>query len=509
MDKSKSNLWFSLGIVGLISACMSVSQAPVEVVDRGLIIHNVNVVNTRDGSITPNRAIVIRDGKIHKITASASIRVTGTAQGVDGLGKYLVPGYLDMHTHAIFEEDKQPSAWPLLIAHGITGIREMAGSAALIQRARQVNVESAAGRLLAPEILSIPGAIFAGQAPAPAAATQFVQQQKADGADFIKVVAGGRASILAILDEAKAQGLGVAGHLVPSVSALESSNAGWKAIEHLGSGWGFLLDCANDEINIRQALMTGQGARPPFPPTFTLTPRLYDSSLNAPFYQRIFDSYNEAKCQTLAQAFAKNGTWHVPTLIRLRTMSFSDEPQYREDPNLQYVDKTARALWEKLAKDYSANVSSSAASTVRQFYSLQLKATELLKENGVKILSGSDLGGIWVIPGVSLHQEFAELAAAGLTPLEVLQSTTLNGAEFLGKLASMGTIEAGKHADLVLLEANPISSVANLSKISAVVLKGKFLPKEALEKLKSDTALSLSNQPLKNLSAALDPNHRH
>ena len=114
-----------------------------------------------------------------------------------------------------------------------------------------------------------------------------------------------------------------------------------------------------------------------------------------------------------------------------------------------------------------------------------------------------------MIPGVSLHQEFAELAAAGLTPLEVLQSTTLNGAEFLGKLASMGTIEAGKHADLVLLEANPISSVANLSKISAVVLKGKFLPKEALEKLKSDTALSLSNQPLKNLSAALDPNHRH
>jgi hypothetical protein len=149
----------------------------------------------------------------------------------------------------------------------------------------------------------------------------------------------------------------------------------------------------------------------------------------------------------------------------------------------------------------------SAVSTLHQFYTLQKKVTKLMKQNGVKMLAGSDLGGIWVIPGISPHQEFRELAAAGLTPLEVLQMKTLNGAQFLGREAAMGTVDIGRNADLVLLDANPIEDVANLNKIAAVVLNGKYLSEVALDKLKSDVAAAYAGQSVEHLSTVLDPSH--
>ena len=133
----------------------------------------------------------------------------------------------------------------------------------------------------------------------------------------------------------------------------------------------------------------------------------------------------------------------------------------------------------------------------------------MLKRNGVKILAGSDLGGIWVIPGFSLHQEFHELANAGLSPLEVLQATTLNAAEFLHRETTMGTVDQGKDADLVLLDANPIVDVANLDKISAVLVNGRYFPRQSLDKMKIGVAEAYASQPLKSLSAATDPTHVH
>jgi imidazolonepropionase-like amidohydrolase len=100
-----------------------------------------------------------------------------------------------------------------------------------------------------------------------------------------------------------------------------------------------------------------------------------------------------------------------------------------------------------------------------------------------------------------------ELAAAGFSPLEILQATTLNGARFVGREATMGTVEQGKNADLVLLDANPTADVANLDKISAVVLKGKYYSRAALDRLLSDVAAAYAAAPLKELSTALDPTH--
>lgn len=418
-----------------------------------------------------------------------------------------MPGYLDMHTHALPNADKQPSVWPLLLASGITGIREMGGSPELIQRAKGLNADSAAGRVDAPEIVQIPGDILIGIMSAEQAIAR-VQQQKAMGADFIKLVVANRDGTLGVIAEGKKNGLAVAGHLPLAIRAQEASDAGWKSVEHLGSGMGNGLDCAADEADVRRAVLTGGGAPPVMSPLAIISPLLY-RELDAKFYQRVYNSYDEGKCTALARTFASNGTWQVPTLIRLRTAAFSDDQQYRASPDLAYVDKATRALWEQLAQQFPTKVSPASAATFRQYYGLQQKLVKLYSMNGVKMLAGSDLGGIWVVPGVSLHQEFRELAAAGLSPLHILQMATLNGAEYLGREASMGTVEAGKNADLVLLDANPVEDAANLSRIAGVFRNGKYLSKLTLDGMKRAVAEGYQSQPMKGADSVIDKSHVH
>ena len=491
----------------LLAGCAQTGPAPEEI-SGGILISNVTVVDTRDGTLRSAQAIHIDGGRIRRIAPNAVLRVGSGVRTVDGSGKFAVPGFLDMHTHAMVAADRSPSYWPLLIANGVTGVREMAGSPELIQRVRALNAQSQAGVVMAPEVLMIPGRLVAGLAPTPAAVAGVVQQNKADGADFIKLVGASRPATLALLAEAKVQGLTVAGHLPLGLSALEASAAGMRAIEHYGAGLGVLLDCAGEEERIRTALLGGEGAKPPPGPLFVLTPMLF-RELDAPFYRRVLDSYSAAKCRNLARSFVQNQTWQVPTLIRLKTMQQSDDPVFRGAASLKYMDKATRALWEQLAKQYGRDISPQAAATFRAFYDQQLKLTALMAAEGVPMLAGSDLGGIWVVPGFSLHQEFLELAAGGLNPLQVLQATTLNGARFLGRQAAMGRVAEGFNADLVLLDANPLQDVAHLSRIHAVFLKGRHLDRAALDGMLGDVADALERQPIHAASHALDPNHTH
>ena len=149
-----------------------------------------------------------------------------------------------------------------------------------------------------------------------------------------------------------------------------------------------------------------------------------------------------------------------------------------------------------------------ARAILQEYYGLRLKVTKLMKQNGVSILAATDLGGGHVIPGFSLRQEFKELAAAGLTPLEVLQATTLNAARFLNRESSMGAVEIGKNADRVLLDANPMESVANLDRIFAVVNKGRYLARSALDNILADVAAAYAALPQEqDLTKAYDPHH--
>jgi hypothetical protein len=399
-----------------------------------VVLNGVTIVDTRTGALTPNQAIVIDGGKIVKIGNAGSFATRGTGKVVDARGKYVVPGFMDMHIHAVDTANLHPSFFPLLIANGVTAFREESVTPANVELGKKVNEDAAAGRIDAPEV------IFSG----------------------------------------------VEMHLKPNLSAMETSNAGSPSMDHLGAGVGLILDCSTDEQAIRADYLT-KLLKPPFPPNYVLNPRAFDGAATAGIYQRVLDTYSEPKCVALSKAFARNQTWQTLTLIRLRTQDWGNDPVYRDDPNLKYVDKATVALWDKLG-DQFATLPAAAVATLHNYYGLQKQVSKLMQQNGVPILAGSDVGGVWLIAGFSLHQEFHQLADAGLTPLQVLQATTLNPAEFLNRQTTMGTVDEGKNADLVLLDSNPIADVSNLDKISGLVLRGRYFSSEALEKMKSDVA---------------------
>jgi imidazolonepropionase-like amidohydrolase len=171
-----------------------------------------------------------------------------------------------------------------------------------------------------------------------------------------------------------------------------------------------------------------------------------------------------------------DGTWHCPTLIRERTSELSDAAEFRDDPNLSLMDDKTVSEWRAAAGKFGALPAETKA-TYRDAYDLQLRLTKLLDDAGVKLLAGSDsCGAIWEVPGYSLHQEFDELARAGLSPLRVLQTVTLDAAEFLGRSKTLGTVEEGKQADLVLLDASPVDSVQHLHGLAGVVRAGRYHP---------------------------------
>jgi hypothetical protein len=421
-------------ILSMAALCQNAGAQTTVKVDAGIVLTDVTVVNTATGALAPHRNVIIENGKIKMITPSRVV-ASGSAQIVNMSGKFVVPGFVDMHAHAVDTANLNPSYFPLLLANGVTAVREESVVPPLVELAKKVNAESAVGQLLAPEI------IFQG----------------------------------------------VEEHQPQNMSAFDASSSGkMPSFDHLGAGLGLVLDCSIDSDAIRKAVLT-QGYKVAMPPPmeFILNPRAFDGAANAPFYQRVIDTYSDTRCKSLAETFAKNNTWQTLTLIRLRTQDYGNDPMYRNNPNLQYVSKERRATWDALGDKFAALTPETVA-TLQKYYELQKRVSKLMSDNGVKILAGSDVGGVWLIAGFSLHQEFRELAAAGLTPLQVLQSTTSNAAEFLSRQATMGSVDEGKNADLVLLDANPVLDAGNLDKISGVVIHGKYLSKAELEKMKSD-----------------------
>jgi imidazolonepropionase-like amidohydrolase len=323
-----------------------------------------------------------------------------------------------------------------------------------------------------------------------------VDKQKAEGADFIKTIDVTPQVFFAAMDEATKNGLLYDGHLSPGVDAVKASEAGMRVIEHLGPMEMILLSCSTDEGAIRQAMAAraAAAAQAPAPPAaMTLNKaatsdpvlmRTLADPTSLSRTQHIIDTYSEEKCRKVAQVFAMHQTWQVPTLIRLRTSEFGDDPLYRNDPNLKYVGPATRQLWDSVAQKFTATMNPADRATLKQMFALQMKVTKLFSDSGVPMLAGSDFGGIWLVAGFSLHQEFDLLAQAGLTPLQVLQMTTLDGAKLLGREARAGSVEEGKDANLVVLDANPVATVANLHGIYAVVRGGKLYSREALDGLK-------------------------
>jgi len=451
-----------------------------------VVLRGVTVVSTRDGSLTPDMDLVLADGRIAEIkpATDGGEGAGGTAETVDAAGKFVVPGFLEMHTHVLGPDDPARDL-ELMLTTGITGFRLMGGSAKLLKQRRDGTLPLSGQT---PELLAMPGAVLnPANAGTVRAAVATVREQHAEGADFIKTALVSGPVFFAAEAEARRLGLPIVGHLPAGIDVRAASRGGLRSIEHLGPGTGVLAGCSTDEAEIRAALSADPGVKaPPFRIPFAdqvmgpvirklvINPVLRSRPLDVQMLRRAIDTFDQDRAAELAATFAADGTWHCPTLIRERTSELCDAPEFRDDPNLRLMDDKTVGEWRATAEKFAALPAGTRA-TYRDAYELQLRLTKLLDDAGVKLIAGSDsVGAVWEVPGYALHQEFDELARAGLSPLRVLQTVTLDAAEFLGRESTLGTVEQGKQADLVLLTANPVGDVAALHRIAGVVRAGRY-----------------------------------
>ena len=428
---------------------------------KTLVITHVTVIDATGAGPKPDMTVVVRAGRIAEIER-ASRKVRKDALVVDGRGKFLIPGLWDMHVHTNFGDWLRGGAeiiLPLFVANGITGVRDMGGDLhQLLEWRKQIE----AGTILGPRMLisgpMIDGAPphFPASVPVTTAADgrKAVDDLKQGGADFIKVQSYiPRDAYFAVADESKKQGMIFVGHVPDAIRASEASNAGQKSIEHYT---GIFEGCST----IEDELLKGpKGPR------------------------RVVETYSEPKCAALIALLAKNGTWQVPTLVWERGQWLIDDMDLSQSPGAKYAaaswrNKSYKSFTESILKELDTDP----VSYRRQFVAKELEMTLAIHRAGVPLMAGTDTAaGVYVIPGFSLHQELELFVKAGLTPMEALQTATLNPAKFLGRTRDLGTVETGKIADLVLLDASPLDDIRNTQKISAVVLGGRYFSRADLD----------------------------
>ena len=467
---SKKILRISVLVVGLVfSAALVTAQEPI------LAFTHVNLIDATGSPVLPDMTVIVAGKRISQIGKSDVTPLPKGARVVEGRGKYLIPGLWDMHVHEVFGEwiPADEKITPVLfVANGVTGVRDMGGDLETLKTWRS-RIEE--GKLLGPRMvisgpmLDGPVPQFPSSAPVKDAAEgrRIVDELQKNGADFIKIQSlVPREGYFAAAEEAKKDGIVFAGHVPDKVRAAEASNAGQKSVEHLT---GVFEGCSRVEDELMAA------------------PR-------GPGRGKFLSTYDPARAKALIALFVKNQTWQVPTLYWERGEWLIEQTSAGPDPLIKYAPMAWRVrAWPMFTTGIEKDWSTDPFADRERFFQAELKMVSEMNRAGVRILAGTDTAaGVRVYPGFSLHEEMELLVQAGLTPMQALQSATKNPGEYLG-FADTGTIERGKRADLVLLDANPLTDIKNTRKIQSVVLAGRYFSREDLDKLLTNVEEEAAN----------------
>jgi len=446
----------------LILSVLLFARAKPNGTPASIVFTHATIIDVTGSPPRRDATVVITGDRISAIGDGANISLPPDAQIVDATGKFLIPGLWDMHVHWYARD-----TFTLFIANGVTSVREMFGNSDLLRWRDQIAKGSLLGprMVVASPIIDGPEPIWPNSIAVPNEdeGRKAVRKVKQWGADFVKVYALlPRDAYFGIADEAKQQAITFVGHVPNSVSPAEASDAGQKSIEHLT---GMLIACSDKETELRDKLVKADSPE--------ARSRVQATAL---------ETYDQKKAADLIARFAKNNTWQCPTLTVLRSNAYLEDENFRRDGRLRYIPRQLQQRWGFRISNRSGGDNAGAKKVLEK----QFEIVGAMQKAGVPILAGTDTGNPFCFPGFSLHDELALLVIAGLTPVEALRSATLNPAKFFGLDQTLGTIEQGKIADLVLLDANPLVDIRNTQRINAVVSNGRLFDRKVLDKMLSE-----------------------
>jgi imidazolonepropionase-like amidohydrolase len=443
-------------------------SAPSRASDEAVIAFtNVSVVPMDRERVLARQTVVVKGGRITAIGDSRKTKVPKGATLVDGRGKYLVPGFADMHVHLFSDEDSPDSLAPhelaVMLANGVTTIRLMVGTPEHLALRGRI----ASGELLGPALFVASPQLTGDERAAetngllvrtPAEARSAIRDSKVIGYDFIKLTTKITPEVYdAVIAEAKEADIRVIGHVDTQVGLHRALAAG-QQIEHLDS---YMEAVLKDDLPVKTSVS--------------------DVGVYRPANWESLDHVDDRKVEEVAKATAKAGIFTCPTLtfFKLSFAVIATDDEVKSRPDYAFFPRKVLESRHRSRARYWANAPS--AERRQRYIAVRNRLVKAIHENGGKILAGSDTPELFLLYGFSLHRELKSLVEAGLSPYAALEAGTKNPALFLRTIEETGTVEKGKQADLVLLDASPLESIESTKRIAGVMVRGRWLPRAQLD----------------------------
>ena len=450
--------------------------------EYGILFKNITAIDAKNGQREHLNVLV--SGNVIAEISSEEIQVSSNCTVINGKGKYIIPGLWDAHVHITFDQGLEKSMFPLFLANGITSIRDTGGLMNLVLPWKEKSIQepnSSPNVFIAGPLLDGQPNVYDGSPGRPEisvglnsieSAKAMVDSLQTLGVDFLKSYEMlTPEKFRAIINQGKKHGLFVTGHVPLSMDVVEASDAGLRSMEHLRN---LEMSCSADFdslLRVRKKMLeegkNGLGGK--------LRSKIHSA-------QRLYaiKTFDDKRASIVLRRLAENETWQIPTLALLNGGNNRLYQDLKWRASFDYLPVDVRLKWLKNA-DIAQQKESSELSKIHGDWGLRM--IPKLKEANVTILAGTDTPISFLTPGFSLHKELEMLVKGGFKPLEAIASATILPAKYFGLEKTMGTIEVGMLADLVVLDANPLENIKNTQKINGVVRNGAYYNREALNSL--------------------------
>ena len=454
--------------VFIVLAALSVTynQAQEKISSTATLISSTNIVDVRSGSILKNQQVVVDSGKIKKISETVE-NLDAYAKKIDGRGKYLMPGLAEMHAHIpppSTSAKRIEETLFLYLSNGITTIRGMLGDPShLVLREKAKN-----GEILSPQIFTSSPSLNGSSVKTAEEAEEKVTAYKLDGYDFLKIHPGIQLEVFdEIVRTANEVGIPFAGHVPVDVGIRHALESKYASIDHVD---GFLEGLVTESANAK--------------PTD-----------NVFFGYNFTDLTDMSKIDELVLLAKTNKVWIVPTQSLFeRWFAPIGSDELLKQPEMKYMPASTLVDWKRRKDESTSTDSGFNQEQWQRFDNTRKQLIKKLQDGGHGMLLGSDAPQLFNVPGFSIHHEIDGMEKAGLTPLEIIQSGTLNPALFFDMEDSFGEIKEGLEADMILIDANPLEDLDALQQLSGVMRQGKWISKDDIDAKLGEIAKNASNQ---------------